>query len=422
MNTYVKALLSVCLVWTACAVAEPIDVEAVADRNMATVLVIQGTRADNGAEVQGSGCCIHSDGYVLATAHQAEGVKDFKGRLADGTQVPLELVESRPDVEFALFKATTPLPAWAALGDADSLKSGAPLVSIAAPMNLEFSTVSGTVANPNRTFDGYPVVQVALTASHGSSGGPVFDREGRLIGLISGGFNEIDFTIVNKINNAFPLLAAHGLIEEKASSSTPFEEGRLVPAEGISESERRAIEAYNRGVSAGNMEAKVEAYRLAVTLQPSLYEAQFNLAAAEASTGAVEQAIASYQKAAALRPDGIEVKRNLGRLYLRQKDYEKAVAIFEEALKLAPDEAQSHNDLGEACRRAERNDEAIAHFTESLRLNGEAPGTHYNLALTLAAAGKNEEAVKHFETYLTLSPKASDADDVRVWIEKLKTP
>lgn len=421
MRCIVRALLPFYLAYAPWSTAQSLDVEAVASRNMATVLVIQGKRADTGAEVQGSGCCIHPDGYVLATAHQAEGVTDFVGRLADGTKVALELVESRPDVEFALFKATSPLPAHAMLGDGDTLKSGAPLVSIAAPMNLEFSTVSGTVANPNRTFDGYDVIQVALTATHGSSGGPVFDRDGRLIGLISGGFNDIDFTIVNKINNAFALLDAHGIRGEKMASAAPAE-NRLVPAAGISESELRAIEAYNRGVAAISAEEKIEAYRLAEKLLPAFYEASFNLAVVEASTGATDKAIASYLRAAALRPDGLEVKRNLGRLYLQTKDYPRAIEVFTEALQLSPEDPQSHNDLGEACRRAERNDEAIAHFTESLRLRDGAPTVHYNLALALAAVGKSDEAIKHFETYLTLSPAASDADDVRAWIAKLKTP
>jgi Flp pilus assembly protein TadD len=421
MKCIIRALLPFCLAYAPWSAAQPLDVEAVASRNMATVLVIQGKRADTGAEVQGSGCCIHPDGYVLATAHQAEGVKDFVGRLADGTKVALELVESRPDVEFALFKATSPLPAHAMLGDGDTLKSGAPLVSIAAPMNLEFSTVSGTVANPHRTFDGYAVIQVALTATHGSSGGPVFDRDGRLIGLISGGFNDIDFTIVNKINNAFPLLEAHG-VQKSTMDAAELSEARLVPAAGVSESELRAIEAYNRGVAASDIEEKIEAYHLAATLLPAFYEANFNLAVAEASMGATAKAIESYQKAAALRPDGIEVKRNLGRLYLREKAYDKAVAVFDEARQLAPDDAQSYNDLGEACRRAERNDEAIAHFTESLRLKDSAPTVHYNLALALASVGKSDDAIKHFETYLSISPTANDAEDVRAWIKKLKTP
>lgn len=421
MKCILAALLPVLMAsapWTA---AAPIDVESVASRNMGTVLVIQGKRADTGAEVQGSGCCIDPAGYVLATAHQAEGVTDFVGRFADGTQMALSLVESRPDVEFALFKAAVPLPACAAIGNADELKSGAPLVSIAAPMNLEFSTVSGTVANPNRTFDGYSVIQVALTATHGSSGGPVFDRDGKLIGLISGGFNDIDFTIVNKINNAYPLLEAHGLLPAAMATAEPSET-RIEPAAGASEAELRAIDAYNRGVTATDAEEKIKAYALAATLLPDFYEAFFNLAVAEARMGATEKAIESYRKADALRPDGIEAKRNLGRLYLREKDYVNAAATFEDALRLAPEDPQSHNDLGETCRRAERLEEAIAHFSQSLKLEKDAPGVHYNLALALASAGKAEDAIEHFEAYLALAPQATDVEDVRAWVQKLKTP
>lgn len=403
--------------WTA---AAQVDVEAIAGRNMDAVLVITGTRRDTDKPVQGSGCCIHPDGYVLATAHQAEGVRDFTGRLADGTEVPLELVESRPSVEFALFKAAAPLPAHIPPGDARGVKSGAPLVSIAAPVNLEFSTVTGTVSNPDKTYGGYPVMLVSLTATRGSSGGPVFDRDGALIGLISGGLDEIDFTIVNKINNAYPLLRAAGI---PVPGDPPAETGEygLVPASGNSATERRAIEAYNRGVAAATPEDKLEAYGRAAAFQPDFFEAHFNRAVAAEAAGDLKQAAESYIQAAQLRPDALEVRRNLGRLYLRAEQYGDAVGVFQEAVRLAPEDAQSHNDLGEAYRRGNRPAEAIEHFRESLRLDNEAPAVHFNLALALANLGDPEGAIRHFEAYLALDPGAGDADNVRGWIEKLKS-
>lgn len=400
--------------------AASLDAEAIAARNMPAVLIVHGKRVDSGAPVQGSGCCVHPDGYILATAHQAEGVQDFTGRFADGTTVPLVLVESRPDIEFALFKAASPLPAHVALGDAAMVKSGAPIVSIASPINLEFSTVSGTVSNPNKEYDGYPVMLVSLTATHGSSGGPVFDRDGRLIGLISGGLSDVDFTIVNKVNNAFPLLAAAG-IQPPNGAAGVLEESILVPAPGISEAELRAVEAYNRGVAVGAAAEKIDAYGLAVALLPAFYEAHFNLALAQASAGDLEQAARSYLRADQLRPDNIAAKRNLGRLYLLAKQYDDAIGVFEAARQLAPDEAQSHNDLGEANRRAGNLEVAAHHFTQSLEINSDAPGAHYNLALTLAAMGETARAIGHLEAYLALAPQAGDAADVRAWIEKLKS-
>ncbi len=401
--------------------ADPIDAEAIAAGNMSAVVLIHGKRSDTGAKVQGSGCCVHPDGYILATAHQAEGVSGFTARFADGTEVPLNLVASQPEIEFALFKMEAPAPAVADLGDAETVKSGAPVVSIASPINLEFSTVSGTVSNPNKLYDGYPVMLVSLTATHGSSGGPVFDRAGRLIGLISGGLTDVNFTIVNKINNAYALLGTQNILPGTAPSAGQ-DEAILIPAAGISTAELRAIEAYNRGVSAATPDDKIESYGLAVTLLPQFYEALFNLAVAQAGTGDVEEAARTYLAADKLRPDSTETKRNLGRIYLQAKQFNDAIAVFEEVRRLAPTVPQSHNDLGEAYRRAGKLEDAAEHFRASLALDNNAPGAHFNLAITLANAGQPEEAIRHFEAYLALAPAAGDREAVQNWINKLKTP
>jgi len=413
--------ICVLLVLAPSASAALIDAEAIAERNMGAVLIIHGKRIDTGAEVQGSGCCIHPDGYILATAHQAEGVDQFTGRFTDGVQVPLTLVESRPDIEYALFKSDAPLKAYVPIGDAATVKSGAPVVSIASPISLEFSTVNGTVSNPNKVFGGYPVMLVSLTATHGSSGGPVFDRQGNLIGLISGGLSDVDFTIVNKINNAYPLLAARGILPP-AGTTRSDDEAVLVPVAGLTLAENKAIEAYNRGVAANTIAEKVDAYGLATTLLPGFYEALFNLAVAEAGAGDIEKAAALYLEADKLRPDGVDAKRNLGRLYLRVKQYSDARALFEEVLRLAPGEPQSHNDLGETCRRAGDLESAIRYFTSSLELQNNAPGVHFNLALALANLGRTADAINHFEAYLALAPAAGDRAEVEAWIAKLKTP
>lgn len=398
--------------------AEPVDVEGIVARNLDAVVLIYGTRTDNGAPVQGSGCVVHPDGFVLATAHQAQDVENFSAKFSDGRQASLHLLDVRPKVEFALFKLEEATTRFVAPGDASLLRGGAPLVSIASPVNLEFTTVSGTVANPNKTYDGYEVLLASLTATHGSSGGPVFDRQGRLIGLISGGLHEVDFTIVNKINNAYPLLRDHGILGAEPLRAP--EDDVLIPAAGITESELRAIEAYNRGVQSAGIPQKIEAYGLATTLVPGFYEACFNLAVAEARGGAPDRALAAYRRAEALRPNAIEVKRNIGRLYLAGKSYAEAVAVFKDAVALAPAEAQSHNDLGEAYRRAGDLKSAIEAFKASLEIDNKAPRAHFNLALAYAGIGQAQDAVRHFQTYLTLVPDASDRTQVTAMIEKLQ--
>lgn len=399
--------------------AHAMDVEAIVAQNERAVLVITGTRADNGASVQGSGVCISTQGHVLATAHQVINVKDIQGRFSDGKTVKLSVLDSDASLETAILISETPLPCAVPIGDADQLKSGAALISIAAPMNLDFSTVPGTVSNPNRTFDGYPVIQVVLTAGHGSSGGPVFDKTGALVGLISGQLKDVDFTIVNRINNYYPLLAKHNL-GKKAPLLDENEETELAPSAGISETELRALAAYNRGVQAASPEEKSAAYRLAVQLLPQFYEAWFNLGVVASRANDSNTAIASYEKAKTLRPQAPEVHRNLGRIYLRTERLPEALAAFEKTVTCAPNTAPPHNDLGEAYRQMKKTDLAIAEFQTALNLQPDYAPAHYNLGITYANAGNRSKAIEHFQEYLRLCSDGTDAAQVKEWINTIQ--
>lgn len=420
MRPFAWVLLG-CLTPLAAWAAEPLDVERIVQSNEPAVLTLTGLRDATGNAVQSSACCIREDGLILTTAHQIAGTKDLQAHSPDGSSFTVHVEEVDAAREIALLKAEHPLPHMIRLGDASRLKSGAPLVSIAAPKKLDFSVVTGLVSNTNRTYRGYPVIQADLRASPGSSGGPVFDRDGALVGLIVGRLEQEDWvTVVNPINNAYALLARHGVRVPETQSASLEEEPLLVPAPETSEKERRAVEAYNEGVRAAGPAEKERAYALAVQLLPAFYEAWFNrgvTAAAAKNTALAEQA---YTEAAKLRPGAVEVHRNLGRVYLAQKKYPEAAACFERAAVLAPETPASYNDLGEAYRQLKRREEACKAFAEALRLKEDYAAPHYNLGLMGAADGRREEAIRHFERYLELDPDPETGKQVRSLIEELK--
>jgi len=402
------------------AVAVEGDIERLVEQNEASVIIIVGTRRSNGAEVQSSGCCVHGSGYVLTTAHQVAGVEQLQGRLVDGSVYPLSLVEVDQAREIALLKAPGPFVRTVRLGDAATLKSGALLIAIAAPNNLDFSTVTGTVSSTNRVYHDYPAIQAQLPAAPGSSGGPVFDRTGFLVGLIIGKKpGEEWLTVVNPINNAYGILEKYGIYRSPAVPQAQ-ESYELVPAPGISEVERHAIEAYNRGVRALAPAEKAVAYGLAITLLPEFFEAWFNLAVAETASGNLDGAQRAYREAEALRPKAVHVQRNLGRLFRRHQRYPEAAACFERALELAPSSPQSYNDVGETYRQLKRFDEAVRAFQRGLELDPGYAKARFNLALTYYNQGRPREAIEQFEAYLAQSPEAGDADEVQRWIEQLR--
>ena len=399
-----------------------LDVELLFERYAPAVVVILGERPASHDTTQSSGCCVDTSGLILATAHQIQGVTHLRAVLKDGSERTLEPIEVDGAQEFALLRAQGPLPVAASLGDAGALREGAELVAIAAPKSLSFTANAGIVSSLNRMYKGQPVIQTQLPAGPGSSGGPVFDARGRLVGLILARIDDQEWlTLVNPINEAYPLLRKHGVAIPTASrvGNTEGQEVEILPASDLTPAQQAAIDAYNRGVVAETPEEKIEAYSLAVSLIPEFYEAWFNVAVAYGAAGRPERAIAAYRQAQALRPEALGVYRNLGRELLATGQDAQAEAAFRRAVELAPGRASLRNDLGESLRRQKDFDEAESAFRAALALDKSYSPACYNLALTYTEMGKSTEAIEAFRRYLTLSPAANDAARVAAWIESL---
>lgn len=396
------------------------DIESVVARNERAVLIIEGFRNNGGTPVQSSGCVVHGDGLVLTTAHQVDGVAQLEGRFLDGLRVGLHVVEIDRERELALLRADGKLPDTSVLGDAADLRSGARLIAIATPENLDFSVTVGIVANIDRTYRGHPVIQAEIAAAPGSSGAPVFNSRGEVVGLIMGALEEQEWaTVIIPVNNAYPLLRRHGVLEPDPVTFEEKGELELLPAPNISDTELRALNAYNEGVRARDLHEKVGKYRLAAALLPGFYEAWFNFAVAASAERDYTAAIEAYRKALALRPERIETYRNLGRLYLSLDAYESAVEVFEKAAIIAPGMPQTHNDLGEAYRKAGMYEDAVDAFSQAVVLDSAYANAYYNLAITHMQTEQWALAGTAFRQYLDLAPDAADRGRVTKLIEEM---
>ena len=398
--------------------AAALDAEKIHRDNVGAVLVIEGIRTLDGAKSQGSGCVISTTGYVLASAHQTVGMSGMTGRFQDGTVIQLKPVHVDEAREFALLQTNRTLPQAVTIGDADTLVNGSELLSIAAPINLEFSTVLGTVASTNRSYRGHPAIQAGLTATHGSSGGPVFDKAGALIGLITGELAAEQFTIIMPVNNAYTMLEMHDISTPKLKNEGEME-STLIPVTGTPPKLLRAVMAYNNGVYHTRAESKVADYAMAVKLAPEFYEAWFNLGVAAVQMGDTETAAQAFETAHNIRPEDSRSLRNLGRLHLTQKDFKKAVLFLTRASQMDSNNVSLLNDLGEAYRQAGNFNDALRTFLSAIALDPNYASAHYNLGLVYMALKDNTRAAMQFKQYLKLAPQAADRDQVTQVIQTL---
>lgn len=155
----------------------------------------------------GTGVIVDSTGTVLTAAHVIAGATSITVRLANGEELAVEGVL---DVDARLDLAILRIAGFglraAALGNSDSVQLGERLVAIGNPLGLEH-TVSDGLLSSFRLEDGVRRMQVSIPVSPGSSGGPVFNASGEVVGLIVSGILRVD---AQNLNFALPINYARG--------------------------------------------------------------------------------------------------------------------------------------------------------------------------------------------------------------------
>lgn len=135
----------------------------------------------------GAGVIFDASGLIATNAHVLAGARDAMVRLSDGRRLPARVIGADAALDLAVLKidAAAPLPA-ASFGDSRQTAIADPVWAIGAPMGYAFSVSAGVLSGRDRAFDdGYVVglLQHDAALNPGSSGGPLFDAAGALIGI-----------------------------------------------------------------------------------------------------------------------------------------------------------------------------------------------------------------------------------------------
>lgn len=349
--------------------------------------------------LESSGFLVEPGDRVITTAHGVQGARNLRIKLHDGRVFPAHVERiGGEDVDLALLALpddTTLAPA--PLGSVRDLTAGDEVWTIGCPLGFEFSVTRGVVSSLRDSEEGYPMIQTDVPVNPGSSGGPLFDRRGRVVGVIKS-----TAASRTRINFALPIDLGTAFLERDAR-------------------DRRAYAAFNRGVLEPGLEAKVAAYRDALRESPDLVEAHYNLALALDRLGQKGEAENEYRKVLDLRPGSEQAAMNLGALLYDDRRYADAIAVYRRALATQPTSVALRNNLAESYRAAGRTQDSRREFEAILRDQpGYAPA-HYGLALLFDDQLRDPaRAVAHYRRYLALAPDAPDADRVRGWLQRIE--
>jgi serine protease Do len=153
---------------------------------------------------QGSGFVVSSDGVILTNAHVVRDAKEVTVKFQDRRELRAKVLGADPATDVAVLKVDATGLATVALGDSKTVEVGDYVLAIGAPYGFEQSATQGIVSAKRRSLPGdsfVPFIQTDAAVNPGTSGGPLFDAGGRVIGMNaqiysqSGGFQGLAFAI-----------------------------------------------------------------------------------------------------------------------------------------------------------------------------------------------------------------------------------
>jgi serine protease Do len=156
---------------------------------------------------QFSGFILNTDGLIISTTHDLDTLQEIKVILHDGKELKGDLVKFDSHKDLALIRADLDSKHIVSLAKGRNLlEIGERVFTIGCPVNLIGTVYSGIVNGPPRRVEELPFWQVNMEIHHGSSGSPVFDVDGRLVGIVKGryrGTTSIGFVIPLETITAF---------------------------------------------------------------------------------------------------------------------------------------------------------------------------------------------------------------------------
>mgnify|MGYP001585610569 FL=1 len=214
------------------------------------------------------------------------------------------------------------------------LRVGQRVYAIGAPEGLELTLTEGLISSL-REFEGSQYIQTSAAISQGSSGGGLFDSEGRLIGITAFFIPE-----GQNLNFALPASWVADLATRGGKPRTKAPAGESAEARWL----RRVNEARAK-------KDWIELLTLAqqwVRTMPRSARAWQELGDTYRATNRPRRAIPAYQQAVRYNAEAFDAWLNLGSSYLALNQYDRAIEAGQEALRLKPGDPRALYNLGAA--------------------------------------------------------------------------
>ena len=329
--------------------AGDISTEDIAKKCTPSVMLIHSESKTS--EAIGTGYVLSQDGLIATNFHVIEGADKLSAKSNTGGSYPVtSILATDKKRDIAILKIEAQNLQFLDLFDSDLAKPGMKVAVIGNPKGLESSISEGIVSALREVPDYGKVIQISAAISPGSSGSPVFEASGKVIGMAT--FKRIDG---EALNFAIPSNAVNELLTEAKRVATA-NHGKEADSSGIynpsslvkGSKEQDSTVAQDSGFKLlKEMESKKNYFQM-LSLAKSLVArfpesalAHRVLSDSYFYSDLFDDAIHAAQKAIDLDPDNPRGWDNLASLYEEnRKPSKRSRSIIVHAIKLAPDDVK----------------------------------------------------------------------------------
>lgn len=332
MSVFRTAMIAVLAAGVAPALAK--TPEQIFQQASKSVVTIQAYDRDENPVNQGGGVVVAPE-TVVTNCHVLEGgTRIVVGYDKDNFEARLTHADQERDLcQLAVARLNAPRAVlWTG-----RLRVGQRVYAIGAPEGLELTFTEGLISSL-REFEGSQYIQTSAAISQGSSGGGLFDAEGRLIGITAFFLQD-----GQNLNFAAPASWIAQLVGRAGGTTAAKSPGSA--RDSIAKRwAARIAQAKAKKDWAGVLTLAQQWVRAQPTHAPAWQE----LGDAYRSMNRPRRAVSPYQQALRLDPEMYEGWLNMGFAYMALNEHDRALDAFQEALRIRPNDPTALYNAGVA--------------------------------------------------------------------------
>ncbi len=366
----------------------PKDIPTLVKEVRGAIAVIETYNRKNEKIGVGTGFFVNGNGHLISNYHVFRGARSAKVKLPSGTYPIGKVLAEDQENDLVLVSVAIDKGKYRILPlETKASTVGERIVVIGNPLGLE-ATVSDGIISALRILEPFGnVIQVTSPISPGSSGSPVLNMYGRVVGVAT-----FQFRQGQNLNFAIPVAKARNLVvtgEKELDELTFADAGALAAAE----------DPFSKGMvyyEAGEFDNAALQFKEVIKSDPANVEAYYYLGMSYKAERPFD-AIEAFKTTLNMKPDHVNAHYNLGKTYNQVEMYKKASQTLRRALELEPGRGDLLLELGIAYA-SDKELRAAAKVLEEAVDYEYNPKAYYYLGLAYAAMRNYDKAYDSFKS------------------------